>query len=107
LLCRSDFLEWHLFHDCLPQAVEQYWIETDLPLRKIYETPFTAPNSMKTVHFIVGTGDRTLQRRAQRLTSELLPHASVSEIETGHFPHIAAPVGLANLILSLTGAAHR
>ena len=37
----------------------------------------------------------------------ILPGASVSEIETGHRLHIAAPVGLANLILSLTGAAHR
>jgi pimeloyl-ACP methyl ester carboxylesterase len=107
LISHRSFLEWHLFHDCLPQSVEQYWIRTDLPLRKVYETLFTAPNSMKNLHFIVCTGDRTLQSRAQRLTAELFPYASVSEIETGHCPHIAAPVGLANLILSLTGTAHR
>jgi pimeloyl-ACP methyl ester carboxylesterase len=107
LISHRSFLEWHLFHDCLPQSVEQYWIMTDLPLRKIYETPFTAPSSTKDLHFIVCTGDRTLRPRAQRLTSELLPCASVSEIETGHCPHIAAPLGLADLILALTGAAHR
>jgi pimeloyl-ACP methyl ester carboxylesterase len=107
LRSHRSFLEWHLFHDCLPQSLDQYWIKTDLPLRKIYERPFTAPNLMKTLHFIVCTGDRTLQPRAQRLTSDLLPCASISEIETGHCPHIAAPVGLANLILSLTGTAHR
>jgi hypothetical protein len=45
LISHRSFLEWHLFHDCVPQSVEQYWINTDLPLRKIYETPFTAPNS--------------------------------------------------------------
>jgi pimeloyl-ACP methyl ester carboxylesterase len=108
LIIHRSFLEWHLFHDCLPQSVEQYWIKTDLPLRKIYETPFTAPNfRVKDLHFIVCTGDRTLQPSAQRLTSERLPCASVSEIETGHCPHLAAPAGLANLILSLPGAAHR
>jgi hypothetical protein len=106
LISHRSFLKWHLFHDCPPQSLEQYWIKTDLPLRKIYETPLTAPDAMKSLHFIVCAGDRTLQPRAQRLTSELLPWASVSEIETGHCPHIAAPAGLANLILSLTGAAH-
>jgi pimeloyl-ACP methyl ester carboxylesterase len=106
LISHRNFLEWHLFHDCPPQSVEQYWNKTDLPLRKIYEIPYPAPNSMKSCHFIVCTGDRTLQPEAQQLNSELLPCASVSEIDTGHCPHIAAPADLAALIQSLTGNAH-
>jgi Alpha/beta hydrolase family len=107
LLSQRSFLEWHLFHDCPPQSVEQYWMKTDLPLHKIYETPHLAPDSRKSCHFIVCTGDRTLQPRAQRLSSELLPCARVFEIDTGHCPHIAAPADLADLILSLTRNAHR
>jgi pimeloyl-ACP methyl ester carboxylesterase len=106
LISHRSFLEWHLFHDCPSQSIEQYWIQTDLPLRKIYETPYPAPNSMKSCHFIVCTGDRTLQPRAQRLSAQRLPCASVSEIDTGHCPHIAAPAELADLIHSLTGNAH-
>ncbi len=107
LISYRSFLEWHLFHDCPPQSVEQYWMKTDLPLRKIYETPHPAPDPRKNCHFIVCTGDRTLQPRAQRLSSELLPCARVSEIDTGHCPHIAAPADLADLILSHTRSAHR
>lgn len=107
LISQRSFLEWHLFHDCPPQSVERYWMKADLPLRKIYEIPYPAPNTMKNCHFIVCTGDRTLQPKSQRLASELLPYASVSELETGHCPHIAAPEGLADLILSVTVNAHR
>jgi pimeloyl-ACP methyl ester carboxylesterase len=107
LISQRSFLEWHLFHDCPPQSVERYWIKADLPLREIYEIPLPAPNPMKSCHFIVCTGDRTLRPGSQRLTSELLPRASVSEIQTGHCPHIATPEGLADLILSLTRKAHR
>lgn len=98
-----DFLERHLFHDCPPQSVEQYWMKADLPLREIYGTAHTAPDTTTNCHFIVCTGDRTLQPQSQRLTSEQLPNASVSEIHTGHCPHLAAPNDLADLILSVTG----
>ena len=105
-ISQRSFLEWHLFHDCPPRSVEQYWMKTDLPLRAIYETPYPAPNSMRNYHFIVCTGDRTIQPRAQQLGSQFLPCVSVSEINTGHCPHIAAPAELTDLILSLTGNAH-
>jgi Alpha/beta hydrolase family len=102
LISHRSFLEWHLFHDCPAQSAEQYWIKTDLPLRKIYETPYRAPDTMKNCHFIVCMGDRTLQPKSQRPSSERFLCASVFEIETGHCPHIAAPLSLADLILSLT-----
>jgi Alpha/beta hydrolase family len=97
-----EFLQSHLFHDCPPESAEQYWTKTDLPLRAIYEMYYLAPDTKKGCHFIVCTGDRTLQPSAQRLNLELLALASVSAIETGHCPHIAAPKNLADLILSLT-----
>jgi pimeloyl-ACP methyl ester carboxylesterase len=103
---QQRFLESHLFHDCPPHSLERYWIKTELPLRTIYQTPYPAPPTMTPCHFIVCTGDRTLHSRAQQLGSELLCRASVSEIDTGHCPHIAAPTALADLILSLTGNAH-
>jgi hypothetical protein len=105
LISHRSFLEWHLFHDCPPLSVEQYWMKADLPLREIYETSYPAPSPMKSCHFIVCTNDRTLQSTAQRLSSELSSCASVSEIGTGHCPHIAAPEDLADLIQSLTGTA--
>jgi pimeloyl-ACP methyl ester carboxylesterase len=104
-ISQRSFLEWHLFHDCPPQSVEKYWIKSDLPLLKIYGTSYPAPNPMKRCHFIVCTNDRTLQPSTQRLSSELISCASVSEIDTGHCPHIATPVDLADLIQSLTGTA--
>jgi pimeloyl-ACP methyl ester carboxylesterase len=104
---QRSFLEWHLFHDCPPHSVERYWIKTELPLRTIYQTPYPAADTMKRCHFIVCTRDRTLLPRAQHLGSELLRSASVSKIDTGHCPHIAAPADLADLIVSLTGNAHR
>jgi pimeloyl-ACP methyl ester carboxylesterase len=106
-LSHRRFLEWHLFHDCPSQSIERYWIKNDLPLRKIYEIPYPAPDTTKSCHFIVCTGDRTLQPKSQRLTSGPWTGASVSEIDTGHCPHLAAPVALADLMLSLTGNAPR
>ena len=106
LISHRRFLESHLFHDCPPQSVEQYWMKADLPLRKIYETLHPAPNPTKSCHFIVCAGDRTLQPSAQQLNSKL-SSASVSEIDTGHCPHIAAPGHLADLMQSLTGNARR
>jgi hypothetical protein len=105
-ISQRSFLEWHLFHDCPPRSIEQYWMKTDLPLRTIYETPYPAPSPMRDCHFIVCTRDRTLQPGAQQPGSQFLPRVSVVEINTGHCPHIAAPAELADLILSLTGNAH-
>jgi pimeloyl-ACP methyl ester carboxylesterase len=103
LITHRSFLEWHLFHDCPPASVEHYWMKTDLPLREIYETTYKATEvSKENRHFIVCSGDRTLRPESQRPTSELLSDASVAEIQTGHCPHIAAPIDLADLILSLT-----
>jgi hypothetical protein len=102
LISHRSFLEWHIFHDCPPQSAEQYWTKADLPLRAIYEMSYPAPNMRKNSHFIVCTGDRTLRASAQQLSSELSQCVSVSTIETGHCPHIAAPGRLAELILSLT-----
>jgi hypothetical protein len=107
LTSHRSFLEWHLFHDCPAHAVERYWLKTDLPLREIYETRHPAPNAMEELRFIVCTGDRTLHPSAQRPGSEQLPGAIVAEIATGHCPHLAAPVELADLLLSLTGNAPR
>jgi hypothetical protein len=103
---QRSFLEWHLFHDCPPHSFERYWIKTELPLRTIYQNVYPAPHTMMRSHFIVCTGDRTLQPRAQQLGSELLCSASVAEIDTGHCPHVAAPAELADLIRSLTGNVH-
>lgn len=60
LISQRSFLEGHLFHDCPPHSIEQYWRKTDLPLRKIYEIAFPAPNTSTRCHFIVCTEDRTL-----------------------------------------------
>ncbi len=106
LISQRSFLESHLFHDCPPNSIEQYWIKSDLPLRAIYETPCPASSTMDHSHFIVCTQDRTLQPRAQQPGSERLPGARVSEIDTGHCPHIAAPTELADLILSRIGNTH-
>jgi hypothetical protein len=104
LVTHRSLLEWHLFHDCPPDSVEQYWMKTALPLREIYERPYNAAEvSMESRNYIVCTRDRTLQPMSQRPTSELLVNASVAEIQTGHCPHIAAAIELADLILSLTG----
>jgi len=107
LTSHRSFLEWHLFHDCPPHAMDRYWLKTELPLREIYETSHPAPNAMEALRFIVCTGDRTLHPSAQRPGSEQLAGASVAEIATGHCPHLAAPVELADLMLSLTATSPR
>jgi hypothetical protein len=101
-ISHRHFLEGHLFHDCPPQSLERYWMQSDLPLREIYEVPHPSPETSQRSHFIVCAGDRTLQPRSQRPTSEQLPCATVTEINTGHCPHLAAPEELADLILSIT-----
>ena len=104
-ISHRQFLEGHLFHDCPPQSLERYWMQSDLPLREIYEVPHPSPETSQHSHFIVCTGDRTLLPKSQRPSVEQLPYASIAEIETGHCPQLAAPEKLADLILSITGNA--
>jgi len=99
LATHRHFLDHHLFHDCCADAADVYWKKSKLPLEVIYSSPNRSELHPRNRHYVVCAADRTVRPEWQRQAASLLPDATVTEIESGHCPHISKPIELAEQIL--------
>lgn len=99
LTTHRHFLDHHLFHDCCANAVDLYWKRSDLPLEVIYGNPNPSEFRPRSRQYVVCTADRTVRPEWQRQAAFLLPNSTVTEIDSGHCPHISKPNELADQIL--------
>ncbi|WP_213807296.1 alpha/beta hydrolase [Granulicella sp. dw_53] len=103
LITHHSFLHHHLFHDCPAGTADLFWKRSNLPLNTFYG--FVSPLSEsleRRCHYIVCANDRTIRPAWQREAARSLPGADVTEIATGHCPHIARPNALTDQILAIT-----
>jgi pimeloyl-ACP methyl ester carboxylesterase len=100
------FLDHHLFHDCCANAADLYWERSNLPFEVIYGCPHRSDFRPRNRHYVVCAADRTVRPEWQRRAASLLPDATVTEIESGHCPHLSKPGEIAEQILMNVSASN-
>jgi pimeloyl-ACP methyl ester carboxylesterase len=99
LATHRHFLDHHLFHDCCADAADVYWKKSELPLEVIYSSSSRSEFRQRNRHYVVCAADRTVRPEWQRQSASLLPDATVTEIDSGHCPHLSQPGELVERIL--------
>ena len=109
LTTHRQFLDHHLFHDCREDAADIYWKKSELPLEMIYGSQNVSELRPRSRHYIVCSADRTVRADWQRQAASLLPRSTVTEVNSGHCPHISRPHELAEKIamnVRIQGSSH-
>lgn len=99
LTTHRHFLDNHLFHDCCTNAADIYWKKSELSFEVIYGSSNLSEYRPRSRHYVVCTADRTIRVEWQRQAALLLPQPTVTEIDSGHCPHISKPSELAKQVL--------